>query len=215
MSFLAANSGAPDPVRHAPSDCAHGWTTPPECPACCATERDSLASQCAVMRTALDHIASWSEGPQVTSSFDEPGSARIARDALSGVHCTPSDPPLVLPWVHVVNEHYNRNDRTPNLTTLVRMACLTWEQATCAQWRQRHSSLQAALADRIAEHTRDLDRLSVVRVERNLLASQCATLRALLEDARPMLKAHIIAGCACDDGILARIADALAPAPSA
>lgn len=33
-------------------------------------------------RTALEKIASWDEGAAVTSSFDEPHSATIAREAL-------------------------------------------------------------------------------------------------------------------------------------
>ena len=33
---------------------------------------------------ALDQIASWREGAEVSGSFDEPGSARIAREALLG-----------------------------------------------------------------------------------------------------------------------------------
>lgn len=35
-----------------------------------------------IMRTALNIIACWREGKEVTPSFDEPGSANIARDAL-------------------------------------------------------------------------------------------------------------------------------------
>jgi hypothetical protein len=34
-------------------------------------------------RAALNEIASWKEGPIVNSSFDEPGSAQIARRALA------------------------------------------------------------------------------------------------------------------------------------
>ena len=33
---------------------------------------------------ALNEIASWREGPEVTGTFDEPNSARIARAALEG-----------------------------------------------------------------------------------------------------------------------------------
>lgn len=36
------------------------------------------------LTAALNEIASWSEGPEVNGSFDEPGSARIAREALAG-----------------------------------------------------------------------------------------------------------------------------------
>lgn len=35
------------------------------------------------LRSALDKIAAWDEGEEVTGSFDEPNAARIARDALS------------------------------------------------------------------------------------------------------------------------------------
>jgi len=36
------------------------------------------------MREALERIAAWDEGPVITGSFDEPGSAIIARAALGG-----------------------------------------------------------------------------------------------------------------------------------
>lgn len=36
------------------------------------------------LREALNDIASWSEGSEVNSRFDEPGSAEIARKALEG-----------------------------------------------------------------------------------------------------------------------------------
>jgi hypothetical protein len=39
-------------------------------------------NECEVYKAALNRIASWSEGDTVTSSFDEPGSAAIAREAL-------------------------------------------------------------------------------------------------------------------------------------
>lgn len=35
------------------------------------------------MEEALNKIASWEEGEEVTGSFDEPGSARIARESLA------------------------------------------------------------------------------------------------------------------------------------
>jgi len=47
-------------------------------------ERDALKADNERMREALNIIASWREGPRVTSSFDEPGSAEIARQALKG-----------------------------------------------------------------------------------------------------------------------------------
>lgn len=47
-------------------------------------ERDALKADNERMREALNIIASWREGPRVTSSFDEPGSAEIARQALQG-----------------------------------------------------------------------------------------------------------------------------------
>ena len=37
----------------------------------------------AELEEALNHIAAWNEGPVVTSSFDSPWTARIARAALS------------------------------------------------------------------------------------------------------------------------------------
>ena len=45
-------------------------------------ERDGLKEDNERLREALNRIASWREGPRVTSSFDEPGSAEIARQAL-------------------------------------------------------------------------------------------------------------------------------------
>ena len=38
--------------------------------------------RCAVYEQALNKIASWSEGPEVTDRFGDPHSARIARKAL-------------------------------------------------------------------------------------------------------------------------------------
>lgn len=32
------------------SRCKHNWTTPPECPQCCAEERDRLAAKIALLR---------------------------------------------------------------------------------------------------------------------------------------------------------------------
>ena len=39
-------------------------------------------SEITKLREALDKIASWNEGDEVDGSFDEPGSAAIAREAL-------------------------------------------------------------------------------------------------------------------------------------
>lgn len=36
------------------------------------------------MREALNRIAAWDDGPEVTGHFDEPGSAHVARKALAG-----------------------------------------------------------------------------------------------------------------------------------
>lgn len=41
-----------------------------------------LADKLAELVNALNHIASWPEGSEVSSSFDEPASARTAREAL-------------------------------------------------------------------------------------------------------------------------------------
>jgi len=48
-----------------------------------AAEIDRLRAENKKMRDALNKIASWSEGAIVDKSFDEPGSAKIARDALA------------------------------------------------------------------------------------------------------------------------------------
>jgi hypothetical protein len=45
---------------------------------------NKLARKCERYKEALDVIASWREGDIVNTSFDEPGSATIARQALSG-----------------------------------------------------------------------------------------------------------------------------------
>ena len=42
-----------------------------------------IRQQLTEAQAALDAIASWDEGPKVDSSFDEPGSAQIAREALA------------------------------------------------------------------------------------------------------------------------------------
>lgn len=46
-------------------------------------EHHELINQLDRLTGALGKIASWSEGPAVNSSFDEPASAAIARAALS------------------------------------------------------------------------------------------------------------------------------------
>lgn len=45
-------------------------------------ERDALRIELSLLRAALNEIASWNEGPEVSSSFDEPHAAKVARDAL-------------------------------------------------------------------------------------------------------------------------------------
>lgn len=45
-------------------------------------ERSALTERVAKLEHALMRIASYDEGPDVTSRFDEPCAARIARDAL-------------------------------------------------------------------------------------------------------------------------------------
>lgn len=45
-------------------------------------ERDSLRAKVERLRSALTIIASWDEGPEVNSGFDEPESAKVAREAL-------------------------------------------------------------------------------------------------------------------------------------
>ena len=46
------------------------------------TRLDKALKIIEVQREALDKIASWGEGKDVNSSFDEPVSAKIARTAL-------------------------------------------------------------------------------------------------------------------------------------
>jgi len=48
------------------------------------TAIESLVEERDRLREALDVIASWSEGDEVNSGFDEPESARTARAALEG-----------------------------------------------------------------------------------------------------------------------------------
>lgn len=45
-------------------------------------ERDALRTELCLLRAAMNEIASWNEGPEVSSSFDEPHAAKVARDAL-------------------------------------------------------------------------------------------------------------------------------------
>lgn len=45
-------------------------------------ELDRYFDDIMLLSEALDKIASWGEGPEVTTSFDEPNSAKIAREAL-------------------------------------------------------------------------------------------------------------------------------------
>ena len=46
-------------------------------------ENTQLRAENNKLREALNRIASWNEGPEVTGSFDEPCSAEIARQALA------------------------------------------------------------------------------------------------------------------------------------
>lgn len=46
-------------------------------------ELTSLKAENEALKEALRQIASFQEGPEITGSFDEPCSARIAREALS------------------------------------------------------------------------------------------------------------------------------------
>lgn len=50
-----------------------------------ATDLRALLADLDAMREALNQIAAWHEGDEVTLSFDEPHAAAIARNALSGV----------------------------------------------------------------------------------------------------------------------------------
>lgn len=43
---------------------------------------DALRAELDRLRAALNEIASWNEGPEVSSSFDEPHAAKVAREAL-------------------------------------------------------------------------------------------------------------------------------------
>ena len=61
----------------------HGLWEGVSCIGCIEQERDILRQQLAEAQAALDAIASRDEGPKVDSSFDEPGSAQIAREALT------------------------------------------------------------------------------------------------------------------------------------
>ncbi len=47
------------------------------------TERDALAARVKELEDALDEIASWREGPEWNTMFQEPNAAKIARDTLS------------------------------------------------------------------------------------------------------------------------------------
>ena len=70
------------------TELAHEGDCPPE-----ATANWKYAETCRLaaaeierLRAALREIASYDEGPKVTSGFDEPISTRIARAALEGTH---------------------------------------------------------------------------------------------------------------------------------
>ena len=61
--------------------------------AACRAELDALREAAGRYKAALDKIASWGEGAEVTGSFDSPHTARIARQALNGATpCSPSTP---------------------------------------------------------------------------------------------------------------------------
>jgi hypothetical protein len=58
-----------------------------------AAQLVDLQARYETLKGALNQIASWSEGPTVNSSFDEPMSAQAARDALALLTATPAPEP--------------------------------------------------------------------------------------------------------------------------
>lgn len=53
-----------------------------------AKPRVPLREKVKILAAALWEIADWKSGPEVSSSFDEPGSARMAREALEKAEIT-------------------------------------------------------------------------------------------------------------------------------
>lgn len=64
----------------------HYWNAVEEA----ANALEAVEANLAKAREALNEIASWPEGATVTGSFDEPGAARTARDALKEIDDVPT-----------------------------------------------------------------------------------------------------------------------------
>ncbi len=103
------------------------------------------------------------------------------------------------PWVHAVNEHYNRNDSTPNLTELVRRACEQWARSATEHWRQHDADVCKLVAALGSERTALRAQLDLCHDAFARSDSQCAALqeqlylcRTVLEQCRPMVKAHLL-----------------------
>jgi hypothetical protein len=57
------------------------------CPGC--IESADLRAKLATAEEALNKLAVWSDGPEVTGRFDDPNSSRLAREALTKIGETP------------------------------------------------------------------------------------------------------------------------------
>ncbi len=65
--------------------CKHNWVTPPECPECCADERDELKDKLAVAREALglarhNYIRQHARNLDELQSMPTPYDAALASD---------------------------------------------------------------------------------------------------------------------------------------
>ncbi len=82
---------------------------------------------------------------------------------------------------------------------IIRRACEQWARYSCENWRQHDAEMHKALAAVASEREtlqaqRDcyLASREAYRIERDTLQEQLALCRAVLEDCRPMVKAHLL-----------------------
>lgn len=111
-------------------------------------------------------------------------------DAADPVRSAPNDAALIADLKRAVSDLFDAREQCHSLASQ-----LDDLNALFAQCASERNALWAQIH-------RDADRFRSLR-------AQLALAHAVLEEARPMLKAHIIAGCACDDGILGRLEAAL------
>ncbi len=151
-----------------------------------------------------------------------------ASDAPTTPPASPAEanrPPATLPWQDAVQELMAQNLGPMQAQEVVRRACEQWARQARVNWNlhfvEMHNALRTLRSQRDALNAQ-LDDLNVqfaqCGLERQTLRAQLALCRAVIEEARPMVKSHLLEmerfGPG-DESIIGRIEQALAGAPAA